>query len=517
MSHEEILVSHSVTRRDFLGGVAVGVTGLAGAAGEGSAATENLWDDLDREDATGLAELVRRGKLSPAELLERSIKRLDKLNPIINAVTLRHDELAKESLAKLDPESPFVGVPFLLKDLAVAMADTSLTNGSRFFAGMQSDHDGELVRRFRAAGLVIVGKAASPELGLTTTTESVANGLVRNPWNLGFTAGGSSGGSAAAVAAGLVPMAHASDGGGSIRIPASACGLFGLKPSRGRVPFPIRRYQGWAGLSAHFAITRSVRDAARLLDAVAGPEAGAAFMAAPRGGEFLAATRQRQRPLRIARLPAPLSGTPVDPQCERAVDLAVEVCLKLGHQVEEATPAIDFKAYNAAFGTVVAVNTRVALNDREKQLGRACTPQDVEPVTWFIAESGRQIDALTYAAACETFEHTARQSATFFADWDLLLSPTLAKAPVPLGILSLSPKDFQKYATEVALFSPYTSLANVTGQPAMSLPLAESSAGLPLGVMCLGRYAEESTLLGLAAALERILPWRERRPRFSAT
>ncbi|MFM8481328.1 MAG: amidase [Gammaproteobacteria bacterium] len=476
----------------------------------------NLWDELDREDATGLAELVRRGKISPAELLERSIKRMDKLNPVINAVTLRHDELARESLTMLDRETPFAGVPFLLKDLAVAMAGTRITNGSRFFAGMQLDHDGELVRRFRAAGLVIVGKAASPELGLTTTTESAANGLVRNPWNLGLTAGGSSGGSAAAVAAGLVPIAHASDGGGSIRIPAAACGLFGLKPSRGRVPFPIRRYQGWAGLSTHFAVTRSVRDAARLLDAVAGPEAGAAFMAAPRGGEFLAATRQRQRPLRIARLPAPLSGTPVDPQCERAVDLAVEACRKLGHKVEVATPAIDFKAYNAAFGTVVAVNTRATLNDREKQLGRACTPQDVEPVTWFIAEAGRQIDALTYAAACETFDQTARQSAAFFADWDLLLSPTLAKPPVPLGVLSLSPKDFQQYSTEVSLFSPYASLANVTGQPAMSLPLAESSVGMPIGVMFLGRYAEESTLLGLASALERELPWRERRPRFGA-
>jgi len=185
-------------------------------------------------------------------LLERSVKRIDLLDPILNAVTLRHDELARESLAKLAPESPFVGVPFLLKNLAVAMAGTRLTNGSRFFAGMQADHDGELVRRFRAAGLVIVGKVASPELGLTTTTESLANGLVRNPWNLGLTAGGSSGGSAAAVAAGLVPMAHASDGGGSIRIPAAACGLFGLKPSRGRVPFPHPSLSGLGGTQHAF-------------------------------------------------------------------------------------------------------------------------------------------------------------------------------------------------------------------------------------------------------------------------
>lgn len=473
------------------------------------------WDEWDDYDATGLAEKVRRREISASELLERALRRIDRLNPIVNAVTLRHDALARASLPTLDHEAPFAGVPFLLKDLAVAMQGTAITNGSRFFRGMEFDHDGELVRRFRKAGLVILGKAGSPELGLTTTTESVANGSVRNPWNLSLTAGGSSGGSAAAVAAGLVPIAHASDGGGSIRIPAACCGLFGLKPSRGRVPFPIRKYSGWAGLSTHFAVTRSVRDAARLLDAVAGPEAGASVMTAPSPGEFLAATRRRPRPLRIARLPAPLSGTPVASECTAAMDGAAELCRKLGHTVSDAAPQIDFKAYNAAFGTIVAVHTLATIKERELQLARACTPEDVEPVTWFIAESARRIDALTYAAACDTLDQTARQAAAFFASWDLLLSPTLAKPPVPLGVLSLSPKDFQAYATEVSLFSPYASLANVTGQPAMSVPLMESAAGLPLGVMFLGRHAEESTLLALAATIEREQPWIGRRPRFT--
>ena len=473
-----------------------------------------FWDELDREDATGLAELLRRGKLGAAELLERSIARIERLDPIINSVPLRHPELARAAIAQVPAGAPFAGVPFLLKDLSVAMAGTAVTNGSRFFRGTEYDHDGELVKRFRRAGLLIVGKASSPELGLTTTTESAANGMTRNPWSLGLTAGGSSGGSAAAVAAGLVPIAHASDGGGSIRIPAACCGLFGLKPTRGRVPFPVRRYEGWAGLGTHFAVTRSVRDAARLLDAVAGPEPGASFLAAPRPGEFAAAIERSPSRLRIARLPAPLSGTPVDAECERAVDLAAAVCRRLGHVVEVATPAIDYKAYNAAFGTVVAVQILAAIRDRELQLGRACTPDDVEPVTWMIAESARRIDGLTYATARETFDTTARQSAAFFGSWDLLLSPTLAKPPLPLGVLSLSPKDFTRYATEVTAFSPYASLANVTGQPAMSLPLAESSGGLPLGVMFLGRHAEESTLLGLAAQLERELPWHDRRPRF---
>lgn len=472
------------------------------------------WDELDREDASGLAERVRLGELSAAELLERSLARIERIDPLINAVTLRHDAAARAALAQVRADAPFAGVPFLLKDLAVAMAGTAVTNGSRFFRGLEFERDGELVSRFRRAGLVILGKAASPELGLTTTTESLANGLTRNPWHLGRTAGGSSGGSAAAVAAGLVPIAHASDGGGSIRIPAACCGLFGLKPTRGRVPFPLRRYEGWAGLGTHFAVTRSVRDAARLLDAVAGPEPGSSVLRAPLPGEFFAATRQSPRSLRIARLRMPLSGVAADVECERAVDLAAELCRGLGHVVADATPALDYQAYNAAFGTVVSVQTLAAISDRERQLGRRCTPEDVEPVTWLIVESGRRVDGLGYVRAREIFDETARSAADFFADWDLLLSPTVAKPPLPLGVLSLSPKDFSQYAAEVSGFSPYASLANITGQPAMSVPLGESADGLPIGVMFLARHAEEATLLALASTLEQAMPWRERRPRF---
>ena len=478
----------------------------------------DVHDALDAHDATGLAELVQRGEITPAALLDRSITRIERLDPLVNAITVRHFEAARASLATLDRQAPFAGVPFVLKDLAVAMAGTTVTNGSRFFAGLEFDYDGELVRRFRRAGLVILGKAASPELGLTTTTESAQNGATRNPWQLDRVAGGSSGGSAAAVAAGMVPIAHASDGGGSIRIPASCCGLFGLKPTRGRVPFPVRRYEGWAGLGTHFAVTRSVRDAARLLDAVAGAEAGAASPPAPATGAFYAATQAAlctpARPLRIARLPAPLSGTPVDPECERAVAVAVDLCRRQGHEVVDATPSIDFAAYNAAFGTVVAVNTLIAIRDREAQLGRECTPDDIEPVTWYIAQSARSIDGATYAAAREVFDTTARCAAEFFESWDLLLSPTLGKPPVPLGVLGLSPSDFAQYAREVSLFSPYASLANVTGQPAMSVPLHMSTDGLPVGVMFLGRWWEEATLLALATQLERECPWITRRPRF---
>ena len=506
-----------ITRREFVGGIAAGLAGLAGVANPASAngTIDAPWDELDQLDASGLAELVRRGELGPAELLERAIGRIERLNPVINAVTLRHYDLARASLAGLDRNAPFAGVPFLLKDLWVAMEGTEVTNGSRFFAGLRYDYEGELVRRFRRAGLVILGKTASPELGLTTTTESLQNGDVHNPWKLGRVAGGSSGGSAAAVAAGMVPIAHASDGGGSIRIPASCCGLLGLKPSRGLVPFPIRRYSGWGGLSTHFAVTRSARDAARLLDAVAGPEAGAAALAAPPPGTYLAATREgSSRPLRIARLRAPLQGTPVDPACEQAVDEAAALCRELGHEVIDATPRIDAKAYLDAFGVILAVQTLASIRTREAQLGRPCTEADVETVTWYIAQSALKIDAITYARACDTLDETARQSAAFFESWDLLLSPTLASPPLPLGVLDLSPKNFQEYAIAVTQFSPYASLANVTGQPAISVPLHMSAEGLPVGVMFLGRYAADATLLGLAADLERLRPWTDRRPRF---
>lgn len=504
------------SRRAFVGSVVAtaAVTAAASGGAREGVAVAPPWDELDDLDATGVAQWVRDGKVSPRELLERSMKRIDRLNPIVNAVTLRHDELAMRSIDKIDKSAPFVGVPFLLKDLWVAMADTEVTNGSRFFRGTRYDYDGELIARFRRAGFVIMGKTASPELGLTATTESALHGAVKNPWRLDRIAGGSSGGAAAAVTAGMVPIAHASDGGGSIRIPASCCGLVGLKTSRGRVPFPIKRYQGLGGLSTHFAVTRSVRDAARLLDAVAGPEPGASVLQASPAGAFAAAIAEAPRALRIARMPAPMSGGQADPECERAIDLVVEICQKLGHRVELVAPPIDYKSYNAAFGTIFAVQTLAAIREREQQLGRSCVEGDVELVTWYIAQSGKRIDAVTLAAAENALDTATRQAATFLKDWDLILSPTVAQVPGLLGRLGLSPTDFAQYAADVTAFSPYTSLANVTGQPSISLPVAISTDGLPIGAMLTGRYAEEATLLAVSMQLERELSWHSRRPQF---
>jgi Asp-tRNA(Asn)/Glu-tRNA(Gln) amidotransferase A subunit family amidase len=314
----------------------------------------------------------------------------------------------------------------------------------------------------------------------------------------------------------MVPIAHASDGGGSIRIPASCCGVVGLKPSRGRVPFTVRRFEGWAGLTTHFAVTRSVRDAARLLDAVAGPEPGAPVLQAPAPGAFEAALRARHRPLRIARLRAPFSGTPVDPECERTIDLAAEACRKLGHTVGDATPKVDHRACTCCLRhggrgehPVGNLCPRGAARPRLHR-GR-CRAGDL-----LIAQSGREVDGLAYVAARDTFDQATRDMAAFHEDWDLLLSPVVAQPPVELGRLGLSPKDFRQYAADVTVFSPYASLANITGQPAISLPLRDDSAGLPSGAMFLARFGEEATLLSLSAALERELPWIGRRAQFRA-
>lgn len=498
------------TRREFLG-QAVAVAALAGATPGAEASTHRAparppsatWavDDLDREDALGLAALVARRKVSPAELLDRALKRAAAIAPL-NAITV-NDETVARAAVQAGPAGPFAGVPFLLKDLAVELAGTHTTNGSRFFADQPpAERDGELVRRFKAAGLVIFGKTASPELGLSPSTESALHGATRNPWNPAHIAGGSSGGSAVAVAAGVVPMAHASDGGGSIRIPASCCGLFGLKPSRGRVPFPNVHFEGWGGLSTQFAVTRSVRDAAALLDAVAGPAPGATAPDRPAPGRFLAATRARPGKLRIAVLRQPLNNGPVDAECAAALENAAQLCARLGHVVKDARPNIDVARWQGAFGTLVAVGISRSLEERARVLGRACTENDVERMTWLIAQSAKGIGGGAYAAALDTRDLLSAQMAAFHQDYDVLLSPTLAEPPPPLGVLVLS-ADPAAFAANSTRLSPYTSLANLTGQPAMSMPLHRTAAGLPVGLMFQGRYGEEALLLSLAAQLER--------------
>lgn len=506
-------MAHQPTRREFVAGC---TAAAAAAMSPDVLSGTRSANELDGYDAMGLAELVRRRRVSPLELLDSTLAKIAAINPRINAIALLHEaEARKQIAAGLDRDAPFAGVPFLLKDLWTGLAGTVTTNGSRFFADMRYSEDTEIVRRFKRAGLVIVGKTATPELGLSPSTESALHGATRNPWNLNRTAGGSSGGAAAAVAVRIVPMAHATDGGGSIRTPASCCALFGMKPTRARTPQGPEKFEGWSGLSVAHAVTISVRDSAALLDAISGPELGAPYIA-PAHGSFLAAARSRPKRLRIALMRKPLADIDVDAQCLTAVDQAARLCEELGHEVVEQAPAIDAAAMGAAFGTAVAVAIRQALEDRGRTLGRACRPEDVEPVTWAVAQSAKSIDGVALARARETFAMTGRAMAQLQQTYDVVLSPTQAQPPVELGRLTMSPQSFENYARDVTRFSPYTSLANVTGQPAMSVPLHWTPDGLPVGVMFVGRYGEEELLFRLAAQLEEAAPWRDRRPPITA-
>lgn len=497
------------TRREFVANTA--------AAAIAAAAPHAVWaartpTDFDNYDALKLAELVRRRQVSPVELLESTLARIAAINPQINAIPLLHEKEARRQITDgIDHKAPFAGVPFLLKDLATGLGGTVTTNGSRFFADMRYAQDTEIVSRYKRAGLVILGKTATPELGLSVTTESVLHGATRNPWNLQRIAGGSSGGAAAAVAARILPIAHATDGGGSIRTPASCCGLFGMKPTRARTPLGPLRFEGWSGLSVMHAVSISVRDSAALLDATAGPESGAPY-AAPAHGSFLAATRGRPKRLRIALMRKPHNGGEVDRECLAAVERGAKLCEDLGHTVVENAPTIDADAQSAAFGTAVAVGIAQTLEERGRTLGRPCTQSDVEPVTWMIAQSAQAISGVALARARDTFAVIGRTVAEFMRPFDALLSPTQATPPVEIGRLDLSPESFETFAREVTRFGPFTALANVTGQPAMSVPLHWTPDGLPVGVMFTGRFGEEELLFSLAAQLEAAAPWRHRRP-----
>ncbi|HEY2658674.1 MAG TPA: amidase [Caulobacteraceae bacterium] len=473
-------------------------------------------DELDRHDALGLGELVRRGEVSATDLLDRAIARVEAVNPKINAVVLRHYDEARAQLANGPPSGPFAGVPFLLKDLNAALGGTVTTDGSRAFADWIAAADGTLARRAKAAGLTIFGKTASPEFGLTTTTESRLWGATRNPWNLERIAGGSSGGAAAAVAARILPMAHASDGGGSIRIPAACCGLFGLKPSRGRVPYGPGAGIGWNGLSTQHAVTISVRDSAALLDALAGPEIGDSVTPAAPVGRYLDAVGQAPGNLRIALVERAASGAALHADCREALFDAAALCGSLGHRIEPVDLVLDAAALAEAMGVSMAVDIASRLDRRGAERGGAVAEDEVERVTWRLAARGRTITGQAYADARRTLDQAAVAYARLFEGFDVVLSPVLAEPPGPLGRLILSPDDIGDYARGVAAFSPYTALHNEIGVPAMSTPLFWSGDGLPIGTMFAAAFGREDLLFSLAGQLEAARPWAARIPPTSA-
>ena len=470
-------------------------------------------DDLSRLDATAQAELVRSGQASPVELVDAAIARIEKLNPELNAVIHELFERARGEAAGDLPDGPFRGVPFLLKDLGAELEGTPFSEGTDLSGDYVSSTTQELTRRFQQAGLVICGKTNTPEFGILPTTEPKRFGATRNPWDPTRATGGSSGGSAAAVASGMVPAAHANDGGGSIRIPASCCGLVGLKPSRARVPTGPLYGDLMGGLVAEHVVTRSVRDSAALLDVAAGPMSGDPYAAPARRGEsFLAATTRAPGRLRIALSVAAPNGSEVDAECASAALAAAELCASLGHEVVEDAPQVDGDAFTGHFINVWAAGNAWTMADWEERIGRPATPDDVEPLTWALCEMGRALGSHQYLKSMQELQRAMRQIGIFQEAYDVMLTPTLGEPPLPLGSFD-GPADQPLFGLfRAAAFVPFTPVFNVTGQPAISLPLYMSSDGLPIGVQFAARLGDEETLLSLAGQLEQAAPWADRVP-----
>jgi amidase len=478
-----------------------------------------MTDDLSRMDATAQAALVHSGAASPLELVDASIAAIEKLNPELNAVIHPLFDRARAEAAGPLPDGPFRGVPFLLKDLAAELDGAPFCEGSAFAGDYVSTGDQELTARFRAAGFVVCGKTNTPEFGILPTTEPVRFGATRNPWDPTRTTGGSSGGSAAAVASGMVPVAHANDGGGSIRIPASACGLVGLKPTRGRVSLAPRYGDVTGGLVCEHVVSRSVRDSAAILDATSGPVPGDPYAApAPRFGTFAEAVGRTPERLRIALLVDAPTGSAVHPDCVAAARAAAQQCESLGHEVVEPVLALDGDRVLEHFINVWAAGNAWTLLDWEERIGRSATPDDVEVLTWALVEMGRALDAGHYLKSVEELQRMARQIAGFYDDHqlDLLLTPTLAQPPLPLGSFDPTPDNPLNGLFVAGDFVPFTPVFNATGQPAISLPLIANADGLPLGVQFVARLGDEETLLSLAGQLEQAMPWADRVPQIHA-
>ena len=468
-------------------------------------------------DATGQAELVRTKEVSPAELVGEALTRMEKLNPQLNAIIHELYDRARDEAAGALPDGPFRGVPFLLKDLTAELAGTPLSEGTDFAGDYHSTVTQELTQRYIDAGFVICGKTNTPELGILPTAEPRRFGATRNPWNTAHSTGGSSGGSAAAVASGMVPAAHANDGGGSIRIPASCCGLVGLKPTRGRNSVAPKYGDLLGGLVAEHVVTRSVRDSAAILDATAGPVPGDPYWAPPRRGPSFAAAAATPPPrLRIAVMTASPTGSDVHPDCVTAARAAATLCESLGHQVEGAALSVDGDAFSAHFINQWACGNAWAIADWEARLGRPLTEAEVEPLTWALVELGRSINGAQYLRSVQELQAITRQIAAYFEGIDVLLTPTLAEPPAPLGTFDSPPGEPLAGLLRAAAYVPFTPPFNVTGQPGVSLPLHWNEAGLPIGVQFVGRFGDEETLLALAGQLEQAAPWAARRPPVSA-
>jgi amidase len=474
------------------------------------------FSDYERYDATGLADLVRRRQVSATDLLEAAIDRVQARNGAVNAVTMPLYDYARAAIAAGLPDGPFTGVPFLMKDLTAAIAGVPMTRSSRFFADAPPPTaDSEHVARLKRAGLVIFGRTNTCELGLSLTCEPRLHGPTRNPWDLTRISGGSSGGAAAAVGARMLPMAHATDGFGSIRVPAACCGVVGLKPTRGRNTMAPVLGEGLGGCSVEHAVTLSVRDSAALLDATCGSGPGDPYVAPTPARPFRQEVGANPGALRVAFTSLAPNGAKVEAESLRVLSETARLCAELGHRVEESDPAIDRSVVVSTFLTLATANTVVNLSSHPTK-GRGAHADEVETVTWATAKLGEKVTGADYVRATQAAHRLGRQMAAFHGDWDVLLTPGLATVPVKLGWIDMMMSDVDEYWRRVFTFSPFTVWFNLTGQPAMMLPLGRSPEGLPIAVQLVARYGDEPTLFRLAAQLEAARPWFERKPTLAA-
>ena len=463
-----------------------------------------MFKEYKEYDALGLSELLQKKEVSAKELLEEAIFLTETLDPLINAVPQKHFELAMAQ-AETNLKGPFFGVPFLLKDLHSSLEGTITSDGSRSSAKNVADFTDTLTQRCLDSGLVIFGKTNSPEFGLTVTTEPVLFGPTRNPWNLNHSAGGSSGGAAAAVAAGIIPMAQATDGGGSIRIPASCCGLVGLKPTRARTPRGPKVFEGWAGQSIAHCVSISVRDSALLLDATSGPEIGSPYHAPYQKDSFLSSLEKDPKNLKIAYIvPESIS---IDAEVKDVMTKTFALLESLGHSVESKSIDLPTDEIMTTIAAVISSSLANKIDEMEKQIGKNLDNTMLENVTLQMQKNGKEVLAKDYIQAVKTNHKIGYEVEKMFLDYDILLSPVLAKPPVEIGNIDLNTTDFADYAEKLSTYTPFTGIFNQSGHPSISLPLYRTPKNLPVGTMLTASFGNESLLFGLARQLEVAEPW----------
>ena len=483
-------------------------------------------------DGLGLAELVRKKKVSPGELVEEAINRIETHNPKLNAVVYKLYDRAREKAKGKLPDGPFKGVPFMIKDLHATLEGVPTSHGSKFWMDVPAKVTTELVRRWEDSGVILVAKTNTPEFGLTPYTESHTLKPAHNPWDLSRTPGGSSGGSGAAVASRMVPIASGGDGGGSIRIPSSACGLFGLKPTRGRTPTGPIIGESWNGFDIEHVLTRSVRDSAAMLDATKGSDVGAPYII-PDAGPFLQEVNKKPGKLRIAFSTKPMLGKNVHADCVKGVEETVSLLKELGHEVTEDTPEINGEEFSYRFLTVLAGQIRADIEETAEMAGKKVSVNDFDIESFAMGMFGTVLKASDYARAMRYLQSTSREIGRFFENYDVLLTPVLSQPPVKTGMLKPSTSEqtqlkfiaqtgatwvlemmdlIKPIAAQNYEYIPWTPVFNVSGQPAMSVPLYWNNEGLPIGMHFVGKWGDETTLFRLAGQLEKAKPWFDKAP-----